>query len=259
MEDYFRSTYSTCPRTFEHPSWMPQPPLPTVPVDTVPFNFEEIEAVISRTRSNSSPSPLDQVPYTVLKHCPSLMPALLHLYNTCWANQVTPAEWKVETIQLLGKSKAEQDPSQPSHFRPIALTPCIGKVFSSLLKQRWLSYMLDKHYLDTTTQKAFVDGISGCTEHHLKLLSIIKEARRSTNHCVLPGWTWPMLLAVSIMASSVSHLRTTMLHLPSSIWCQTCIPVCWASSGRSPGPPPPSRFFKVSTRVTHSQWSSSTP
>ena len=106
------------------------------------------------------------------------MPALLHLYNTCWTSQVTPAVWKVGTIQLLGKSKAEQDPSQPSHFRPIALTPCIGKVFSSLLKQRWLSYMLDNHYLDTTTQKAFVDGISGCTEHHLKLLSIIKEVRQ---------------------------------------------------------------------------------
>ena len=149
------------------------PPLPTVPMDTVPFSFEEIEAVISRSHSNSSPSPLDQVPYTVLKHCPSLIHALLHLYNTRWTNQVTPAVWKVGTIQLLGKSKAEQDPSQPSHFRPIALTPCIGKVFSSLLKQRWLSYMLDNHYLDTTTQKDFVDGIFGCTEHHLKLLSII--------------------------------------------------------------------------------------
>ena len=31
---------------------------------------------------------------------------------------------------------------------------------------------------DTSTQKAFVDGISGCTEHHLKLLSMINEARQ---------------------------------------------------------------------------------
>ena len=158
---------------------MPQPHQPTVEMDTNPFTpekVEEVEAVISRTRSDSTPSPLDQVPYTVLKRCPSLMPTLLHLYNTCWSNQVAPQAWKVGTIQLFGKSKAEEDPSQPSHFRPIALTPCIGKVFSSLLKQRWLSYMQGNGYLDTSTQKAFVDGISGCTEHHLKLLSMIKEA-----------------------------------------------------------------------------------
>ena len=177
-EDYFRTTYASEPRQFDRPTWMPQPHHPTVPMDTDPFTLEEVEAVISRTCPNSSPSPLDQVPYTVLKRCRSLMPALLHLYNTCWSNQVAPQAWKVGTIQLIGKSKAKQDPSQPSHFRPIALTPCIGKVFTSLLKLRWLSYMLSNGYLGTSTQKAFVDGISGCTEHHLKLLSMIREARQ---------------------------------------------------------------------------------
>ena len=178
-EHYFSATYSTsAQRSFTRPSWMPQPQPPTVPFVIDPFSLEEVEAVIAKTRSNSSPSPLDQVPYTVLKKCPSLMPALLHLYNTCWLTQTAPQAWKVGTIHLLGKSKAAQDPSQPSNFRPIALTSCIGKVFSSLLKQRWLSYMLDNHYLNTSVQKAFVDGIPGCTEHHVKLLSIINEARR---------------------------------------------------------------------------------
>ena len=38
--------------------------------------------------------------------------------------------------------------------------------------------MLDNRYLNTRVQKAFVDGVPGCTEHHLKLLSTINEARR---------------------------------------------------------------------------------
>jgi hypothetical protein len=113
-EEYFRTTYDSEPRQFDRPTWMSQPHHPTVPMDTDPFTLEEVEAVISRTRPNSSPSPLDQVPYTVLKRCRSLMPALLHLYNTCWSNQVAPQVWKVGTIQLIGKSKAKQDPSQPS-------------------------------------------------------------------------------------------------------------------------------------------------
>ena len=37
--------------------------------------------------------------------------------------------------------------------------------------------MISNSFLDTTTQKAFVDGIPGCTEHHLRLFSLIEEAR----------------------------------------------------------------------------------
>ena len=177
-ESFFTSTYSASPRSFTRPSWMPQPPSPTVPTVTCEFTVEEVKGVISKSRSSSSPSPVDQIPYTVLKKCPSLLPALLHLFNHCWATQMVPQAWKVGVNHLLGKKKAEKDPSQPSHFRPIALTSCVGKMFTGLLKQRWLSYLLENKYLNTSVQKAFIDGVPGCTEHHLKLLSIIREARR---------------------------------------------------------------------------------
>ena len=61
---------------------------------------------------------------------------------------------------------------------PIALTSCVSKVFTSLVKKRWLSYMVNNHFLNTATQKAFINGVPGCSEHHLKLLSILQEARR---------------------------------------------------------------------------------
>ena len=38
--------------------------------------------------------------------------------------------------------------------------------------------MITNKYLNTRTQKAFVDGIAGCTEHHFKLLSIIDVTRK---------------------------------------------------------------------------------
>ena len=38
--------------------------------------------------------------------------------------------------------------------------------------------MIANDYLNTAVQKAFVDGVSGCTEHHIKLLSVIEEARQ---------------------------------------------------------------------------------
>lgn len=81
-------------------------------------------------------------------------------------------------IQLLGKSAADKDPSCPSNFSPIALTFCVGKVYTSILKQRWQHFMVSNGYLNTSIQKAFVDVIHGYSEHHLKLLTMIEEARR---------------------------------------------------------------------------------
>ncbi len=38
--------------------------------------------------------------------------------------------------------------------------------------------MRTNNYLNTAVQKAFVDGVPGCTEHHIKLLLMLSEARR---------------------------------------------------------------------------------
>ena len=45
---------------------------------------------------------------------------------------------------------AVEDASNPSNFRPIALTPCIGKVFTTALRNWWLKFMLQNKYFDTS-------------------------------------------------------------------------------------------------------------
>ena len=88
-------------------------------------------------------------------------------------------------MHLLGKKKAANDSTNPSHFRPIALTLCVRKMFTRLVKRRWLSFMVSNNFLNTATQKAFIDGVPGCSEHHLKLLNILREAqRRRKSLCV---------------------------------------------------------------------------
>ena len=177
-EAYFDQVSSTTPATFTRPSWMPESPSPSVQLDISAFSEEEVLQIIARLNTSSCPSPTDQIPYLVLKKCPSLLSALLHIFNTCWSVKEVPLAWKVGVLRLLGKKKAEEDPSNPKNFRPIALTSCIGKVFTSLLKDCWMAYMRSNSYLNTSVQKAFIDGVPGCTEHHLKLLSMLKEARR---------------------------------------------------------------------------------
>ena len=48
------------------------------------LSFEEVQGIIKKVRVKSSPSPLDQIPYSVFKKCPSLTVALVNLFNTCW-------------------------------------------------------------------------------------------------------------------------------------------------------------------------------
>ena len=177
-DSFFKKTYEPKAATFERPPWMKPSQPPSTPLPTDNISSDELQEVLKKCRSSSTPSPADQISYSVLKHCPSLIPALLRLYNLCWATKQVPSQWNVGVIQILGKSAADKDPSSPSNFRPIALTSCVGKVYTSILKRRWQHFMVSNGYLNTSIQKAFVNGIPSCSEHHLKLLAMIEEARR---------------------------------------------------------------------------------
>ena len=69
----------------------------------------------------------------------------------------------------VGEAKTADNPTNPSNFCPITLASCISKVFTSLVKKRWLLHMVNNHFLNTATKKAFSNGVLGCSEHHLKL------------------------------------------------------------------------------------------
>ena len=135
--------------------------------------------MIKKSRSSSAPSPLDRISYLVLNKCSSLHPALLHLFNRVIMEGTVPSAWKLAAVKLIPKGAAEEDPSTPGNFRPIALTPSISKLLSGILKERWLRHMCANKYLNPNLQKAFLPTIPGVTEHQAKLASIIRTANRS--------------------------------------------------------------------------------
>ena len=72
----------------------------------------------------------------------------------------------------------------PTNFRMIALTNCVGKVYHLILANRFTNYLLDNGLIDKTMQKAFLPGINGCVEHNIVLDEIVKDAkmRKKTVH-----------------------------------------------------------------------------
>ena len=179
---------------------MPSPAMPKHAMPTVnPVTIVELLGAIKRSRASSAPSPLDQIPYQVFKKCPSLVPALLDLFNTVLSEGSIPSNWKMAVFKLIGKNAALEDPHSPDNFRPIALTPAISKLLSGILKDRWLSHMLDNGYLDPAVQKAFLPTIPGVAEHHSKLAAIINGARQSKRSLAI-AW-----LDITNAYGSVNH------------------------------------------------------
>ena len=137
---------------------------------------------------------------------------LSRLYNACWALSVIPESWKCAAIKLIPKGSAAQDTTNPANFRPIALTPCIGKVFTTLLRNRWLKYMVANRYLDPSLQKAFMPAVPGCTEHHLKLSSALADAR--SNHRLLVVCWLDLANAYGSVHHSLINFSLRHYHAP---------------------------------------------
>ena len=175
---FFSKIYHFESCVYTQPSWMPSATAPVTEFNEDDITLEEIALAVKKARSKSSPSPFDGIPYTVFKRCPALLPALFNMFNLCWTSSTVPSAWRLAAVKLIGKSAAEANPSLPNNFRPIALTPCVGKLFSTIIRNRWLNYMLTNNYFDRSIQKAFMPATSGCTEHHLKLTTIMNDAKK---------------------------------------------------------------------------------
>ena len=145
---FFSTVYQSQPRSYARPSWMPAAAAPDTEFCEDDISIDEIASAIKKASSGSSPSPFDGIAYTVFKKCPSLVTALHNTFNLCWVCSSVPSAWKLASIKLISKSSARSDPSSPSNFRPIALTSCVGKLFSTILRNRWLSYMLTNEYFN---------------------------------------------------------------------------------------------------------------
>ena len=126
-EQFFRSCYESFPYQFEQPPWMPESPLPKYQLELSPKSTDELLYAIKRAKSVLCPYPF-QVSYKILKKCPSLHEAIL---DSILAETKILMQWKTAVIKLIGNSSAIQD---PSNFRPIALTPTMSKLFSTIMK-----------------------------------------------------------------------------------------------------------------------------
>ena len=144
------------------------------------FSLSEMRQCIKSITNNKKATGIDPISYSMIQHFPSKMiEHLLAFYNRCWEAGTVPAAWKQATVVAV--PKAGKPPSSPSSYRPISLTPHLGKIYERMIKAR-LEHHLCKEHVIPNIQAGFQRG-RGCSDHLVKLSAHVKRAlakRRTT-------------------------------------------------------------------------------
>ena len=151
-----------------------------VPFNSDPIGPRDIFDVLKSSNHKSSPGP-DGLPYGILFNLPCTHHILATLFNKVLATSAVPAAWGESILKLIHKKGTTDD---PGNFRPIALSNIIVKTLHLILAKRVTTFLISNKLVDPSVQKAFLPGISGCTEHNAVMEEIIKHIKntRKTAH-----------------------------------------------------------------------------
>ena len=145
--------------------------------NSTPFNgdltLKELKTAISGLGTASKATGEDPISYHMIRRFTEPMTkTLLEFYQTCWESGRVPSAWKEALVVAIPKDGKPRH--LPTSYRPIALTPHLGKVYERLVKNR-LEYFLEKQGILPVCQAGFRKGRS-CMEHVVRLSEDVKRA-----------------------------------------------------------------------------------
>ena len=94
---------------------------------------------------------------------------IIKLFNDIFLKNSKISQWSVSMITPIFKSGLKTD---PSNYRGISVLSCLRKLFSSVLNQRLLQFVLDRNIL-SKKQLGFVEG-NRASDAHLILHSLLQ-------------------------------------------------------------------------------------
>lgn len=100
--------------------------------------------------------------------------------NEIWTSGNVPSIWK--TASVVPIPKPGKDHTDPSNYRPIALTSCVCKTMERMVNDR-LVWFLEKHNLLTNIQCGFRQGRS-TLDHLVRFETLIRNAFAKNEHVV---------------------------------------------------------------------------
>ena len=108
---------------------------------------EETEAALQGLQKGKAPG--SDLVYTdlLLAAGTELKKAIHCVFHKSWQEGKCPSEWKIASVTFLKKS-GKVDYHQPSAYRPISLTSCLGKCMEKIIVTRLYGFVEHHNLLD---------------------------------------------------------------------------------------------------------------
>ena len=143
------------------------------------FLLSELTDALSKAH-DTSPGP-DDIHYQLLKHLPvSSLLILLEIFKDIWKTGNIPKSWKEATVVPI--PKPDKDHTDPSYYRPIALTSCICQTMERMINDR-LTWFLEANNIIIDYQSGFRHHLS-TNDHLVRLETFVREAFIKKEHLV---------------------------------------------------------------------------
>lgn len=144
-----------------------------------PITLREMRGTLRQCKNTASGS--DEVRYEMLKHLhTSALGMLLGIFNQVWLTGQYPSQWK--SAHVLSFKKPGKPATEPSSYRPIALTSCIGKLMEKLIGIRLMNH-IESNSLLSPYQYGYRKFLSS-PDALIRLSSDILEAIDNKEHLV---------------------------------------------------------------------------
>ena len=124
----------------------PDPPTQPLsnPIPSIIISARKVRRVLRYLKTDKASSP-DGIPPRFLKEfADELAPVLCRLFRLILISCTYPSSWKHAIVQPVPK---EGDRSNPSNYRPIALTSAVAKVFEALLNSHFIKHLESNNIL----------------------------------------------------------------------------------------------------------------
>ena len=140
-----------------------------------PFLLNELKDALNKSIETEAGS--DGLHYQFLTHlCQDCLKILLQLFNIIWLSGKIPFLWKEAIVVPI--PKPNKDLSDPTNYRPIALTSCLCKTMERMVNDR-LVWVLESKKLISKFQCGFRKDQS-TLDHLVRLKHFIREALPKT-------------------------------------------------------------------------------
>ena len=136
------------------------------------ISLEELTKTIKSLKTKKSGGP-DMIKNEMIKLAsPNIVKCLLRLFNAILSTRKIPDGWSLNYIVPIFKGGC---PSETGNYRGIAITSCLGKLFSSVLSNRLVKY-LDHNKLIAQEQIGFRKQ-KRTSDHIFVIKSLVEEAK----------------------------------------------------------------------------------